>query len=106
MTSMSRPSNRLKSRFRLAKKGNPTLRMKSWARQLAKEGDQVALAWLFNKSSQVNKEAKQLRLKTKGPMIAITKAATKAARHRRSLKRQGKDVSKMKTPTQPVVSTE
>lgn len=106
MASMRHPSNQMKARFRLAKKGNPTLSMKAWARQLAKESDPVALAWLFNKSAKVNKEAKALRKKNKGALIAATKAATKAARHRRSLKRQGKDVSKMKSPTQPLVVSE
>lgn len=107
MASMRRPSNRLKALFRLAKKANPKLRLKPFARGLAKEGDPIALAWLFNKSSQVNKEAKELRQKNKGHIIALKKAATKAARHRRSLKRQGKDPSKAKAPTQPaVVSTE
>jgi dienelactone hydrolase len=107
MASLRRPSSQMKSRFRLAKKANPKLRMKAWARQLAEEGDQVALAWLFNKSSQVNKEAKELRWKNKGHIITLNRAATKAAKRRRSLKRQGKDPSKVKAPTQPVVvSTE
>jgi len=91
----------MKSRFRLAKKANPKLRMKAWARELAENGDETALAWLFNKSLQRNKEAKELRQKNKGHIIALKKSATKAARHRRSLKRQGKDTSKVNVATQP-----
>jgi hypothetical protein len=74
-------SNYVKKLFRKAKqaKGNEGLSLKQFARSLAKEGDKLAQEWFAHKSLSWNNEARALRLKTKGPRIALEKQAKKMA---------------------------
>ena len=104
MAKVKRPSKAMKSRFRMAKKANPKLTMKAYARKLAEGGDEIAKAWLFNKSLKVNKEAKAQRWDNKGATIMLKRAATKLAKRRRAIKRQGKDSAKSSVETPKVTS--
>jgi hypothetical protein len=76
----------LKRLFRRAKqvKGNENLTLKNFVRKLAEEGDSYAAGWFSHKSLQCNAEAKKARLANKGARIALEKAATKMARHKKS----------------------
>lgn len=104
MAKIKRPSRTMKNRFRAEKKLNPKLTMKEFARRLVAEDDEVAKAWLYNKSSAPIKKAKEERWERKGGTILLKRQATKLARKRRALKRQGKDSSKAKAETLTVTS--
>lgn len=75
MSDKVQPSRWIKRQFRKAKKANTNLSLKQFARSLGE--DAYVDSWFFNKSSKVNKEAKALRLKTKGARIAAEKASKK-----------------------------
>ena len=106
MSKIRRPSKTMKNRFRAEKKLNRKLTMKAFARRLVAEGDEVAEEWLYNKSRAPIKKAKEERWERKGSIIILKRQATKLAKRRRSLKRQGKDPSKVKSAEKPTVTSE
>ena len=72
-------SRELKRRFKKSEfKGS----LKQFARKLLKELDPAAVAWFEHKSPRWNLEAKESRLKNKGPRIALERAATKSAKRK------------------------
>lgn len=75
-----KPSVYLKRRFKNAKVNNVALTFRKFVKKLAAGGDTLAIAWLFNKSARVNDEAKALKQKNRGAVIAATKLATKLSR--------------------------
>lgn len=79
-TTEVKPSVYLKRRFKNAKTNNNSLSFRKFVKKLAASGDTLATAWLFNKSAHVNDEAKALKQKTRGAVIAATKLATKLSR--------------------------
>lgn len=71
----------LKNRFR---KADVAVSFKHFVRNLAREGDADAIAWLLHKKASWNTEAKKERLAHKGARIAAEKSATKLARKKKS----------------------
>ena len=89
-TTEVKPSVYLKRRFKNAKVNNGSLTFRQFVRKLAAGGDTLATAWLFNKSAHVNDEAKALKQKTRGAVIAATKLATKLSRKKTKTGGSGK----------------
>jgi len=89
-------SVQLKRRFRKAKlvNGSETLSFRKFVRKLAAAGEDIAKAWLFNKSAQVNVEAKAARWKAKSAMILATRNASKLARKKSKSGGGGKSTPK------------
>lgn len=58
------------------------LSLKQFARNLLKEGNQVAKDWFAHKHGNLEKLAKAARQKNKGGRIALEKQATKNARRK------------------------
>ena len=83
-----KPSIYLKRLFHKAKelKNGNKLTFRKFVKKLVASGNEIAIKWIHNKSSQVNAEAKALRLKNKGAIIISTKNATKLSKKKKENK--------------------
>lgn len=75
-----------KSIKKLHHKEGKGISLKAFANSLVGENRELAQTWLAHKNGVLEREAKALRLKNKGPRIAMEKMATKAAKRKSKAK--------------------